>query len=104
VNVNRNDFSRSTITRLETTGTPPPPLPIGYAYDPVNKVIGGGPLRNVFYAFDPVSKAWAEQVIKGGTPGSIAFHAIDYDPVNNVFIFLTDRSSGNRTWAFRYSR
>jgi hypothetical protein len=57
VNVNRNDFSRSTITRLETTGTPPPPLPIGYAYDPVNKVIGGGPLRNVFYAFDPVSKA-----------------------------------------------
>jgi len=28
---------------------------------------------------------------------------LDYDPVNNVFVFLTDLRSGQRTWAFRFS-
>jgi hypothetical protein len=104
LNLNRSDFTKSTITRVDTTGAAPPALPIGYAYDPVNKLIGGGPIQNVFYAFDPASKSWASRPVKGGTPGSIAFHAIDYDPVNNVFIFITDHASGKRTWAYRYGR
>ena len=27
------------------------------------------------------------------------FHCIDYDPVNNVYIFI---GSGFQTWAYRY--
>ena len=104
LNLDRGDFSKSTITRLDTTGSRPWAEPIGYAYDPVNRIIGGGPLRNVFFAYDPVSKSWTSQPIKGGAPGSVAFQAIDYDAVNNVFIFVTNYENGTRTWAFRYSR
>ena len=103
LNLNRQDFSKSTITRLDSAGTPPPGNPIGYAYDPVNRVIGGGPIRNTFYVYDPEANEWKSRVVEGGTPGSIAFHAIAFDPVNNVFIFVTDRDSRRRTWAYRYS-
>jgi hypothetical protein len=102
LDLNRADFTKSTITRLETTGTPPPSAPMGYAYDPVSRTIGGGPVQNTFYTFDPGSKAWKGQTVQGGTPGSVAFHAIDYDPVNNVFVFITDQAGGRRTWAYRH--
>jgi len=102
VNLNRANFSSSTVTLLNTTGTPPPNAEVGYGYDSTNQVIGGGPVNNVFYAFDPVTKAWAAQTIRGGAPGNVAFHALDYDPVNNVFVFITDKASGRRTWAYRY--
>lgn len=102
VNLNRGNFSGSTITLLNTTGTAPPNTEIGYGYDSVNGIIGGGPVNNVFYAFDPATKAWTAQKIQGGAPGSVAFHALDYDPINNVFIFITDKASGRRTWAYRY--
>jgi hypothetical protein len=32
----------------------------------------------------------------------MAFHCIDYDPIDNVFIFLTDAKSGAHTWAYRH--
>jgi putative transposon-encoded protein len=38
----------------------------------------------------------------GSSVGTLAFHALDYDPVDNVFIFITDSASGRRTWAYRY--
>ena len=103
VNLNRADFSASTITLLNATGTPPPEkTQVGYGYDPGNRIIGGGPVANVFYAFDPATKAWTAKTIQGGAPGSVAFQALDYDSVNNVFIFITDATSGRRTWAYRY--
>ena len=102
VDLNRADFSASTVTLLDTTGTPPPAVEVGYGYDTVNHVIGGGPVNNVFYIFDPATKAWSGQKVQGGSPGSVAFHALDYDSANNAFIFITDKASGRRTWAYRY--
>jgi hypothetical protein len=102
--LDRSDFRRSSIVRLNSSGRPPPTSEVGYAYDSVNKVIVGGPVSNTFYAYDPSSKSWTTHVVKGGKPGSIAFHAIDYDPVNNVFIFVTDNAGGRRTWAYRHAR
>ena len=40
------------------------------------------------------------QASPSGTIGTQAFHAIDYDPVNNVFVFITE---ARRTWAYRYA-
>jgi len=104
LNLSRSNFSQSTITRLDTTGTPPPTGEMGFAYDSKNQIIGGGPRANAFYAYNPLTKAWSSNVVRGGAPGSLAFHAIDYDPVNNVFIFVTDSVSGRKTWAYRYAR
>lgn len=38
----------------------------------------------------------------GNTIGTLAYHAIDYDPVDAVFVFITDYTSGRRVWAYRY--
>jgi hypothetical protein len=103
LNLDRSNFGNSTVTSLTTSGTPLPGQEMGFAYDSKYKIIGGGPIANVFYAFDPATKTWTSKVVQGGTPGSLAFHAIDYDPVNDVFIFLTDYASGRRTWAYRYA-
>jgi hypothetical protein len=104
INLNRSNFSQTTITRLDTTGTPPPPGEMGFAYDSTNQIIGGGPRANTFYAYNPLTKTWSSNLVQGGAPGSLAFHAIDYDPVKNVFIFVTDAASGRKTWAYRYAR
>jgi len=43
------------------------------------------------------------QVQGGGGPvGTQAFHALDFDPVDGVFLFLTEYDSGSRLWAYRY--
>jgi hypothetical protein len=74
----------------------------GFAYDPVGKVIGGAVLDGRFYVFDPGARTLTNEEIQGGAPGKMAFHCIDYDPVDNVFFFLTDAESGGRTWAYRH--
>ena len=40
----------------------------------------------------------------GKSIGTVAFHALKYDPVDNVFLFLTDYRSGWRMWAYRYTQ
>ena len=45
--------------------------------------------------------AHAANWVVDSNPGSQAFHALRYDPVNNVFIFVTDYDSGQHTWAYR---
>ena len=103
--LDRTDPSHSMIVKLSTAGTPPPDGEVGYAYDSKNQIIGGAVVNNAFYAFDPATKTWSRAMIDGGTPGTMKFHAIGYDPVNNVFIFLAaDRSGATRTWAYRYAR
>ena len=49
----------------------------------------------------PESGQWTAETIQGGSPGSQSFHALAYDPADNVFIFITD---DRRTWAYRYHR
>jgi hypothetical protein len=100
--LNRANLSDSTLDLVATTGPTSNQEEPGYAYDSHNQIIGGGVTANRFYAFDPVSKTWAGLTVQGGTPGDQAFLAVNYDPVSNVFIFVTSRASGAHTWAYRY--
>jgi hypothetical protein len=101
VTLDPSDLTKSKVVKLTTTGAPPPgsaPEVNGAAYDSANQLIGVGPYQNAFYAFNPVTKSWASKAIPQA-PGSLAFHCLDYDPVNNAYIFITTDFS---TWAYRY--
>jgi len=108
VTLDRKDFAKSVITRVTgITGDIPTLRETGFAYDSAEKIIGGGVRDGIFYAYSPRSRTWVSRRIEAAPPeprvGTVAFHALDYDPVNNVFVFLTDLRSGQRTWAFRFS-
>jgi hypothetical protein len=92
---------QSVAERLQTGGTPPPGGEFGLDYDATNAVIGGAVQDSTFHAFDPATQQWTAHPMNGGTPGNLAFHALAYDPVDNVFVFVTDYDSGQRTWAYR---
>lgn len=109
VSLDRENFARSTITRVTgITGDIPRLRETGFAYDPTHKAIGGAVRDGVFYAYLPLTKTWLSRKIETDPPGmrvgSVAFHALDYDPLNGVFVFLTDYPSGWRTWVFRFSQ
>lgn len=87
-------------------GTGPKLPETGFAYDARNQVIGGGVYNNQFNVFNPITGAWTTtniQVEGGGSVGTQAFHALDYDPVANVYIFISNFTSGFHVWAYRYS-
>ena len=108
VTLDRKDFSKSTISRVPgITGDIPRLRETGFAYDPVHKMIGGGVRDSVFYAYSPLGRTWLSRPVEASPPGAVvgtlAFHALDYDPVADVFLLLTDLQSGQHTWAFRFS-
>jgi hypothetical protein len=92
---------QSTLELLATAGPSSPHEEPGYDYDTVNAIIGGGVHDNHFYAFDPATASWTEHAIQAAAPGAMAFHALGYDPVSNAFVFRSDSSTGQHTWAFR---
>jgi hypothetical protein len=110
VALNRTNWAASTVTLLTgVSGEKPVPGDTddtGYAYDAVNQIIGGAVARGQFFAFDPRRRVWIAQIMQtqpaGTMVGSVACHCLDYDPVDNVFIFLSSHRSGGRTWAYRY--
>ena len=108
--LNRSNWAASTLT--EVTGMTNVPngfdgVDTGFAYDSRNHLLGGGVSGGVFHAYDPLTKIWTAKVMvtqpAGLTVGTVASHALDYDPVNNVFIFLDNRARGH-TWAYRYKK
>jgi hypothetical protein len=103
ITLDRADFRKSQIRRLATKGDHSPHPEPGYAYDSVNRIIGGGVVAGKFYAFDPATRSWTSEQIQGGVPGSQSYHALTYDPTSNVFVFVTDHASGRKTWAYRYA-
>jgi hypothetical protein len=113
ISLSRSSFNASTVTQLSVTGTQPAStegMVCGYAYDSVNRLIGGNVANGIFYAFDPQNRAWASKVmtIEAGSAGmpNMAFHCLDFDPESGCFIFLEGPSNaaagGARTWAYRY--
>ncbi len=102
--LDRADLTKSTLDAVVTQGATSPHQEPAYDYDATNHVIGGGVAASTFYVFDPMSKTWSSRPIAGGMPGAQAFHALRYDPIDNVFIFVTDYESGQHTWAYRYKR
>ena len=118
--LNRSDFTKSTINVLaDVVGAKFGSTPangdndeVGWAYDSVNKIIGGGVRDSKFYVFDPRVKAWAVKNMiidapSGVVSGTVAAHSLDYDPINNVFIYITGRSDTGSgwekyTWTYKY--
>lgn len=92
---------RSTLELLATEGPSSPHDEPGYDYDAVNEIIGGGVHEGSFYAFDPRTATWTQHAIQGASPGTQAFHALGYDPISNVFVFRSDTSGDQHTYAFR---
>ena len=110
IDLDRSSWSQSTSTLLNLAGTPPSSTSTsGWAYDGHAKVIGGGVLGGRFYTLDPNpgQGAWRSQKMKvqsavGATPDQVVFHHLDYDGVDNVYVFITGHASSKRTWAYRY--
>lgn len=108
--LDRDDLAASTVTQLAPTGDAFATDESGFAYDASNAIIGGGVRDGVFHAYDPAADAWISRTMEidpaseSAAIGTVAFHALSYDPVNNVFLFITDGDSGRRTWAYRFGR
>lgn len=101
--LNRATPAASILEHVATTGPTSPHGEPGYASDSHNQIIGGGVFDNTFYAFDPATSKWTSSKVQGGTPGDQSFHAINFDPVNNVFVFI-DSNRPIRTWAYRFKK
>jgi hypothetical protein len=95
----------ATIADVTPAGSPDNPNETGWAFDSVNKVIGGVVVDSTFLAFDPTAKSWTTRTMDvtsktGVMPSKVAFHALDFDPVDGVFLYLTQ--SDSHMWAYRY--
>jgi hypothetical protein len=103
ITLDRANPAWSKIVKISYTGEYPQWASIGWAYDSANKVIGGGPVRNVFYAFDPRTKSMQHKTIQGAYTGDVSFQTIGYDPINNVYVFVTGEATVKQTWAYRWA-
>ncbi len=108
VQLDRNDWSASIVTQMQTPATAPESEESGWVYDNVSQTIGGGVRDGMFYAYYPPTNTWQSRAMQiqstlGATSiGTQAFHAIGFDPIDGVFVFITDGVSGRRTWAYRF--
>ena len=103
--LDRTDWQNTIENAIEAKGVRPEPFR-NLAYDSRNHVIGGIH-KGMFHALDLRSKTWTshpiiERSTSGSRIGTVRHHAIDYDPVNNVFILVSGRSRSLRTWAYRF--
>jgi hypothetical protein len=115
----RFDVSRpgeSQITRVPTNGPTPPVTDVltrpdvsetGWDYDTRRGRICGGMHDALFYCFDPLMSRWTTHPITlaGSTAdlSRIHFHACQYDPVNDVFVFFSSRNLFPHTIVWRPS-
>lgn len=125
VTLDRLDFTKSTIVKMTglTGDLRPRNTPTnytaytesaetGWAYDSENKIIGGGVLGGIFYAFNPLTKNWNATVMQSDKPGlsigNMISHTIDYDEFNKMFVLMSgfrDTTYGAvymNTWGYKY--
>ena len=110
--LDRKHWQKSKTILLKTKG--PAPVggrAVGYAYDPQHRIIGGAVQNGYFHSFDPRNNTWTREKMKVASEekdiqiGTGEFHTLDYDPINQVFIFIALDPSKNprqkRTWAYK---
>ncbi len=105
INLNRSSWSSSTVSEITAMSNAPTILnETGWAWNDRSKVIGGGVQSGHFFAYDPLTKQWTDKAMisSSGSIGTLAFHALAFDSLNGVFIFITDGASGRHTWAYKY--
>lgn len=105
VTLDREDWSRSTSTRLAATG----PAGHQFAYDSRNAVILGPVIGDAIHVFEPATGTFTMHEMnvvssEGARPGNGVEHMLDYDSVDNVAIFLSGGPFDLRTWAYRFRR
>ncbi len=107
----------STVAELTVTGDKPQVAqPVdsfpdssetGWAYDSKRHRICGALREGFMFCFDPETKAMSKHRVQGETDASpltsIIFHTLQYDPINDVFVFLTEGKAPytKRTAAWR---
>jgi hypothetical protein len=92
----RADGTQFTLDNVDYTGTYPAHGEPGFDDDPRHGVIGGAVVNGTITLFDPLTSTFTQAPATGGA--DLAYHAIAFDPVNNVFVYVgTDR----HTWAVR---
>ena len=96
---NRATPAQSTLTAVPYTGTYPDHGEPGYAYDRAHGIIGGAVFQGRFHVFDPGLQTFTSLAMGGPTPADLSYHALAYDPVNNVFVFVAD---DRHTWVYRF--
>lgn len=103
--LNRGNWQMTFEQSIATKGVSPKRMR-NFAYDSRNHVIGG--IKDgVFHALDLETFTWQsypvkEQSASGARIGTVYHHAIDYDPINNVFILVSGKLGSLRTWAYRF--
>jgi hypothetical protein len=98
---NRSNWNASTVVPVTGMSGSPGSQETGWAYDTVNHIIGGAIRDGKFYAYNPLTKAWTAMTMQGDAVSSTTCysHCIDYDPVDNVFIFY---ARDYHTYAYKY--
>ncbi len=108
VKLERNDLTKSSVTELSAmSGEIPNSDESAWIYDASHQRIGGGIKDGAFYAFNPTNSSWTKRIMtaqssSSNSVGTLAFHAMAYDPVDQVFLFISDYPSGRHVWAYRY--
>jgi hypothetical protein len=103
--LDRSNWKNTKAEAIATTGEKPQPMR-NFAYDSRNHVIGGV-VDGVFHALDMDTFEWRSYVMNaisstGASIGTVHSHAIDYDPVNNVLLFVSGKPNQLHTWAYRF--
>ncbi len=102
--LDRENIQNSSFVLLDDVqGDIPDLRETGFAYDSANQVIGGAVKNGGFYTFNPQNQTWSQHIMNvaesSESPSSMLFHVLDYDPINNVFIFIDEN---RHTYAYRY--
>jgi hypothetical protein len=104
VTLNRTNWASSTIQTVTGMSGTPGTGETGWAYDTANHIIGGGVTNGAFFVFDPLAKTWTTKTMQiqgSGTGPTCNFHCLEYDPVDQVFVFY---GTDFNTWAYCYKR
>jgi hypothetical protein len=105
---NRNAPAESSLTLLATKGSAPPatkvdeapdPTETGWALDAKRNRVCGGLISGTFYCLDVATLSWSAHPLPGATPPQrFAFHTIQYDPINDVYIFISLAERHTYAW------
>lgn len=103
--LDRRNLALSTIVAVNVGGSPPPrSARCAFAFDSVNRRIGGNISEGIYYAFDPATQLWSTRAIRvesgsTGIPDQV-FHCLAFDPASGCFACLSPSGTAT-TWIYR---
>ncbi len=98
--LNRADPVQSTLTERSTSG-PFPTGALGFVSTESGGTVVGAVINGTALVFNAETGVFTPTVVGDGGAGASGAHAVAFDPVNGVVVFLTDYVSGYHTWVWR---